>query len=608
MKVELISWTNDPVGTVAKAASACYDSTPDRKIVNQCINSGHCYDKNTQVLTDRGFMDWSKVDYETNLAVIDPKNRAFKGFEKPTALIQYRYKGQMIHFNTKDVDLMITPEHKLYCSLSSTAYKRTHPEFELIPANKIVGKQNAYKNPVYKKPLRLALTAVNTDTSIGDYIYKLYGFFIGDGYSTGDGNFIQFHIKKDRKIQYLKQICEECGLKIEEKSNNKYNVYTDPKIFKELFYNENREKTFPISFLTMSKESFEYFFEGLINSDGNVYATGLRYDTTSVELKERLSALFSINNINHTITYRKSTEENWKDIYTFNISNNKNKYPMFNDSRQKNAPIEVDYNDMVYCAEVSTGLLIVRRNDKVCLCGNCSVIEHMNFTFKIEGVSRALTHQLVRHRIASYSQRSQRYCSEEETKMVVPPSIEQNSVAIDIYNKIMWRIEEAYQDLQALEIPNEDARFVLPNACETTIYMTMNLRTLAHFMNERLCTRAQWEIRKMAQEMKKAIKEKQFEMQLDDLDTELIMSVCVPKCEAGKIKFCPEHKSCGRYDAAKKINDFLNNYPVKELKGKWIFDDDTCLCSVCGTTYDFLFNGSNYCPNCGTKMTMEVHE
>lgn len=240
--------------------------------------------------------------------------------------------------------------------------------------------------------------------------------------------------------------------------------------------------------------------------------------------------------------------------------------------------------------------------------GHHSVVEHMNFTFKIEGVSRALTHQLVRHRIASYSQRSQRYCSEEGTKMVVPPSIEQNSVATDIYNKIMLRIEEAYRDLQALEIPNEDARFVLPNACETTIYMTMNLRTLAHFMNERLCTRAQWEIRKMAQEMKKAIKENQFEMYLDDLDMELIMSVCVPKCEAGKIKFCPEHKSCGRHVTAKKINDFLNNHPVKELEGKWVFDGDIHYCSVCGTACDFLFNGSNYCFNCGTKMTMEVHE
>ena len=90
-------------------------------------------------------MYWSEVNYDTNLAVIDPKNRAFKGFEKPKALIQYLYKGQMIHFNTKDVDLMITPEHKLYCSLNSTAYKRTHPEFELIPANKIIGKSSTYK-------------------------------------------------------------------------------------------------------------------------------------------------------------------------------------------------------------------------------------------------------------------------------------------------------------------------------------------------------------------------------------------------------------------------------------------------------------------------------
>ena len=237
--------------------------------------------------------------------------------------------------------------------------------------------------------------------------------------------------------------------------------------------------------------------------------------------------------------------------------------------------------------------------------GHHSVIEHMNFTFKIEGVSRALTHQLVRHRIASYSQRSQRYCSEDGTKMVVPPSIKSNPAAIDVYNKIMDRIKEAYQDLQALEIPNEDARFVLPNACETTIYMTMNLRTLAHFMNERLCTRAQWEIRKMAQEMKKAIKENQFEMHLDDLDMELIMSVCVPKREAGKIKFCPEHKSCGRQKTAKEINDAIS----KIKNGYWIWksnyrdtEGDICStysCSICNYVTNSIIN---YCPHCGAKM------
>lgn len=236
-----------------------------------------------------------------------------------------------------------------------------------------------------------------------------------------------------------------------------------------------------------------------------------------------------------------------------------------------------------------------------------SVLEHASFTFKIEGISRATANQLVRHRIASYSQRSQRYCSEDGAKMVIPPSIKNDPAAIDVYNKIMDRIKEAYQDLQALEIPNEDARFVLPNACETTIYVTMNLRALGNFFGERLCSRSQWEIRKMAQEMKKTIKEK-LDIYLSDSDMELIMSVCVPKCEAGKIKFCPEHKSCGRQKTAKEINDFLNSYPETELKGKWIFDGDTYYCSVCGTAYDFLFNGSNYCPNCGTKMTTEVHE
>lgn len=221
-----------------------------------------------------------------------------------------------------------------------------------------------------------------------------------------------------------------------------------------------------------------------------------------------------------------------------------------------NDPIETiaKASSVCYNSEPSTKIV------KQCLAsGHRSVIEHANFTFKISGISRAAANQLVRHRIASYSQRSQRYCSEEGTKMVVPPSIEQNNIAKDIYNKIMRRIEEAYQDLQLLEIPNEDARFVLPNACGTIIYVTMNLRTLGNFFGERLCSRSQWEIRKMAQGMKKALEDNFDNMELNNDEREIILSVCVPKCEAGKIKFCPEHKSCGRHKTAKEINDFLNS-------------------------------------------------
>lgn len=552
MTVNLISWTKRPIDTIAKAASVCYDSKPSLKIVEGCLKTGHCYDKDTQVLTDKGFVYWSEVDYETNLAVINPEDRTFKGFEKPIALIQYPYKGQMIHFNSRDVDLMITPEHNLYCSLSSTAYKRIHPEFELIAANKIVGNLDTNKKPVYKKPLRLALTARNTDTTIGDYIYKLYGFFIGDGYSTGKGNFISFHLKKERKIQYLKQICEECGLEMVEKSYNKYDVYTDPKIFRELFYNENKEKTFPLSFLTLSKESFEYFFEGLVNSDGNIYATGINYGTTSFELKERLSALFSINNTNFTVTRKKSRNENQKDLYVFIISNNKNKYPMFNDSRQKKYPTEEDYNDMVYCAQVSTGLLVVRRNDKVCLCGNCSVLEHCYFTFKIEGVSRSLLAQITRHRIASFSVQSQRY-----VKLTEPTYVEPNltEVGKQVFEKSMERAWADYNALLESGSAPDESRSVLPNACTTTIVMTINIRSFMNFCNERLCSRASAEIRECANKMKNAV------LNCPDIseeEAEILKQYFVPKCEKGKVKFCPEKESCGRQPSAKELNEIIS--------------------------------------------------
>lgn len=119
--------------------------------------------------------------------------------------------------------------------------------------------------------------------------------------------------------------------------------------------------------------------------------------------------------------------------------------------------------------------------------GHQSVFEHVIFSFKISGVSRALTHQLVRHRMASYSQRSQRYCSEDGFDYVVPNSIKNNEKASRAYKKLMWDISKAYANLQDLGISNEDARYVLPNACCTEIQVTMNGRELIHFCNERMC-------------------------------------------------------------------------------------------------------------------------
>ncbi|HOP09397.1 MAG TPA: FAD-dependent thymidylate synthase [Candidatus Methanofastidiosa archaeon] len=139
--------------------------------------------------------------------------------------------------------------------------------------------------------------------------------------------------------------------------------------------------------------------------------------------------------------------------------------------------------------------------DKVIGYGHVSVIEHIKFTFSVEGVSRACTHQLVRHRVASYTQQSQRYVRIEDLNPVVPPTIGANDEANKVYLEEIERIKGTYSRLVQMGIPNEDARFILPNAATTNIVVTMNARELRHFFKFRCCERAQWEIRDVANRM-----------------------------------------------------------------------------------------------------------
>ena len=160
--------------------------------------------------------------------------------------------------------------------------------------------------------------------------------------------------------------------------------------------------------------------------------------------------------------------------------------------------------------------------------GHESPIEHVSFTFGIEGISRACSHQLVRHRIASYSQQSQRYVKMDDFNYIVPPAVKEAGIETE-YDAIITKIADSYNLLQkalsdkltkkfmsegleekkarskADKLANEDARFVLPNACETKIVVTMNARSLYNFFAHRCCNRAQWEIRDVAEQMYKLV-------------------------------------------------------------------------------------------------------
>lgn len=163
--------------------------------------------------------------------------------------------------------------------------------------------------------------------------------------------------------------------------------------------------------------------------------------------------------------------------------------------------------------------------DMIVSIGHESVTEHVTFTFGIEGISRACSHQLVRHRIASYCQKSQRYVNESGFEFITPPAIEEIPEAKSEYDRMIAEITKSYEKLadiltekhiaeftaqgmdektarsKATKLANEDARFILPNACETKIVVTMNVRSLFNFFRHRCCNRAQWEIRAVANEM-----------------------------------------------------------------------------------------------------------
>ena len=134
--------------------------------------------------------------------------------------------------------------------------------------------------------------------------------------------------------------------------------------------------------------------------------------------------------------------------------------------------------------------------------GHFSTLEHVSYTFAVDGVSRALTHQLVRHRLASFNQQSQRYVKfAGDVEVVKPPTVAAQEDTSRIFDEAIDAVVDAYHKLLDAGVPAEDARYLLPNAAETKIVITMNIRELLHFLSLRCCNRAQWEIRELANRM-----------------------------------------------------------------------------------------------------------
>lgn len=167
--------------------------------------------------------------------------------------------------------------------------------------------------------------------------------------------------------------------------------------------------------------------------------------------------------------------------------------------------------------------------------GHHSILEHINFTFYIDGISRSCSHQLVRHRLCSFSQQSQRYVNMESAPHIVPDAILKNPVYRARYEKAIRTACEAYEFFLSSNIKKEDARQVLPNAMHTKLMMTCNAREFIHICELRLCSKAQQEIRELFYKMRELIKESH----------PTIYTLAQPPCGI-RLNKCKEKKSCGK--------------------------------------------------------------
>ena len=167
--------------------------------------------------------------------------------------------------------------------------------------------------------------------------------------------------------------------------------------------------------------------------------------------------------------------------------------------------------------------------------GHTSTFEHVSFTFAIDGLSRVASHQLVRHRLASFSQQSQRYVkmNYDSDSVIIPPSVKNNPEAEKLFVDSVKHSQEAYKNLIDMGISKEDARFILPHGYSTRMVITMNARELHHFFSLRLCRRAQWEIHELARKMLELCRQK----------APVLFEKAGPKCIFGR---CEESRTCGK--------------------------------------------------------------
>ena len=341
--------------------------------VDRMIKLNHCYTGDTEVLTENGWIKFKNYNGEKVAAI--NKDCSFKGFETPSRIINHSYKGNFYYYPS--LGLEVTDGHNMFGIFRESKnnfYKNN--SYSLFKCNEYYKDNNGREKTLGERMFKTPRHCIK-NKFLNPY-GELIGFWLGDGcYSPKNKNKLIFHLKNPRKIEYLKQLCEELGYVFEKRKSDYYTVTNDNigSSFNSLFYNNGKR----ISLQYFPSIDIAYsIINGLINSDGSqgLNTKTISFSNTSKSIIDWLlmyAPICGYSISNKSISHYTTVNNPVYRVFLLDTD-----YTLNNDSRNKDSKVIItDKVEEVYCVTVSTGLIMVRgTNGITTICGNCAVLEH----------------------------------------------------------------------------------------------------------------------------------------------------------------------------------------------------------------------------------------
>lgn len=528
--VSLIDFMGSDLSVVRSArvstlGAASVESQESQGLINFLWREGHhCVDDQTEILTDSGWKFFSDLQGTESVATLNLETDEVE-YQVPSSATRGFVDGSMVALKTQHLDLLLTPGHEMLAEPRTRA--GYSGDWGKVPASEF-----------HNREYRVRKTGgdwLAHGPDLPNELFALVGFFIGDGNLACGGP--DFNIRKPHKLEYLGALAQALGLKTSGGDGRKTHVWASEydDIFRECLV--GGDKVVPRRLLNGSITQLEFLLSGLIASDGHVAANGkITYSTTSEILAGQIQELAmklgmcADMRVNREAGVHQvfGTDTVCKAGYTVCVFRGRNDKPRVGKTRKTRARDvqNVHYSGEVFCVTVPNGTIYVRRNGKAVWSGN-SPFEHNAFTFKVEAPIFTVN-QLVRHRIASYNIESGRYRELEPVFYVPSPSrpvvqvgktgdyqfkeADQDSRISSVVRGTIYGSSEdaweSYEFLLSQGVAKEVARMVLPLNIYSSLYVTMNARTLMNFLRLRNESHAQCEIREMAQRMEVILAEK----------------------------------------------------------------------------------------------------